>query len=554
MCPRQSIHVCWVEAVRRLVTTTGAELKLLILEPETPTRSSSSAKLRKSLTFRGNLWHLHNRFFPIGALPAHRQVPLTELGDVPQRVCPTTLKGKWSQHFQAEDIDFIRSLNLDFILRFAYGIIRGEILASARHGVWSFHHDDEQCFRGGPPAFWEIAKGASLQAAILQRLTERLDGGVILDKVWVPTDGLGYRRNLARIINASLDMPARAARALALGQTERVTAESTGTSAPIFVAPTDREMLVFGARVAANYLRYKWENQMFERWNIGVVRAPIHRFLDPDFRPEVEWAPYHRDGYMLADPFGVSAGDGLRVLCEEFSFFSERGWISELSWNRRAGWGEPRTMLDEQVHMSYPYPVLHEGGVYCMPECGARNRLALYRVDAERLVLERTMLEGPRLLDSTIFEHGGRWWLFGTRADEEPNAKLHIFHGPSAVGPWTPHPGNPVKTDVRCSRPAGTPFVHDGRLYRPAQDCTKRYGWRLAINHVSRLTPNQFEETPLRWIGPLSESPYPHGFHTLAACGDLTLVDAKWSGLNWPLLRFRLARKLGGRRPPPDWQ
>ncbi len=43
-------------------------------------------------------------------------------------------------------------------------------------------------------------------------------------------------------------------------------------------------------------------------------------------------------------------------------------------------------------------------------------------------------------------------------------------------GPWEPHRRNPVKCDVRGSRPAGTPFVHGGELYRPAQDGSKRYG------------------------------------------------------------------------------
>ena len=545
MCRAGSINGCWVEAVRRLVAATGAELALLILDPEAPTRSGVASKLRKAFTLQGNLWHLHNRLFPLRDIPAHRQLPLTEFGaGVPQRICPTTLRGKWSQYFQPDDVAYIRSLGLDFILKFAYGITRGDILTSARYGIWSFHHDDEQQFRGGPPAFWEIATGTPVQAAILQRLTERLDGGVILDKTWVPTEGLSYRRNLQRILEASLDMPARAARALLQGRTERVDSQPVGTSAPIYVAPTDPEMLVFGARVAENYLRYKLENQAYERWNIGVVRAPISRFLDPGFQPEVEWAPYRRDGYMIADPFGIPSGEGMRVLCEEFSFFTERGWISELPWHPRSGWGTLRPVLDEQVHMSYPYPLVHEGRTYCMPECGARDRLTLYRVEADRLVPERTMLEGPRLLDSTVFEYGDRWWLFCTRADDEPNARLLIYHGPSAVGPWQPHPANPVKTDVRSSRPAGTPFVHQGRLYRPAQDCTERYGWRLAINEITRLTPEEFEEQPLRWIGPLTETPYPHGFHTLSACGEVTLVDAKWSGISWSVLRARLVRKL----------
>jgi len=535
MCSGVSINACWVEAVRRLQAATGAELALLIVDPAPPIRSSAMTELRKVLAFSDNLWHLHNRIFRLDAMAAHKQVPLAELGEgIPQRACQTTLRGEWSQHFHPDDIAYIQSLDLDFILKFAYGIIRGDIRTAARHGVWSFHHGDEQQFRGGPPAFWEIATDVPLQAAILQRLTERLYGGIILDKIWVLAEPLGYRRNLARIVAASLDMPAKAARALQHGRIERVAAAPLSTNARIHSAPTDREMVGFRARVAANYFHYKRENQVFERWNIGVVRAPISRFLDPHFRPEIEWAPYHRRGHGLADPFSLPEGEGLRVLCEEYSFFKERGWISDLFWNPRTGWGGVRTVLEQDVHVSYPYPVRHEGRIYCTPECGARNRLTLYRIEADRLVPERTILEGPRLIDSTIVEHRGRWWLFCTRADDEPNAKLNIFHAPSAIGPWTPHAGNPVKIDIRSSRPGGTPFVHEGRLYRPAQDCTVRYGGHMAINEVTRLSPDEFGEIPLRWIGPFTDAPRTHGFTRYIHPGNL-----RWSTLSGAVLTGR---------------
>ena len=39
-----------------------------------------------------------------------------------------------------------------------------------------------------------------------------------------------------------------------------------------------------------------------------------------------------------------------------------------------------------------------------------------------------------------------------------------------------------VKTDVRSARPAGTPFVYQGELYRPAQDCSRTYGGSIVIH------------------------------------------------------------------------
>lgn len=548
MCSGVSIGRWAGTAISRLQQRVDADLVLLIQDPSVATRSPSSARIKKSVTLQANLWHLHNRQYPLPAMTQYERVPIASLWpEVPVRVCATTLRGKWSQLFSDDDIAAIRALDLDFILKFGYGIIRGDILTAAKHGVWSFHHDDEQQFRGGPPAFWEIATGTPVQAAILQRLTERLDGGVILDKIWVNTEPLAYRKNLGRILDASIDMPARAAHRLATGRTDRVDAAPVKTDAPIYVAPTDVEMVSLGTRLLRNYVNYKRTNQFVERWNIGIVRAPIHRFLDPEFVPDIDWAPYDRNGYMIADPFGLPAGDGARVFCEEFSFFSERGWISELAWSPTAGWTQPKTILDDGNHMSYPYILGSGDTMRIIPECGTRLGLTCYRDGPNGLVADSVMLEHEQLLDSTIFEHDGRWWLFATRIHDEPNAKLVIFHGPSESGPWTAHPANPVKTDVRNSRPAGTPFRHEGRLFRPAQDCSMTYGYRLVINEITELTPLHFEEAPVRTIGPMRDSAYPHGFHTLSACGELTLVDGKSEGVSARMLRYRLARKAARR-------
>jgi hypothetical protein len=53
------------------------------------------------------------------------------------------------------------------------------------------------------------------------------------------------------------------------------------------------------------------------------------------------------------------------------------------------------------------------------------------------------------------------------------------------------------------------------------------YGGRVVINRVTVLTPAEFDEEPAAVVEPLLESPYPDGLHTLAAVGDITLIDAK---------------------------
>jgi hypothetical protein len=83
----------------------------------------------------------------------------------------------------------------------------------------------------------------------------------------------------------------------------------------------------------------------------------------------------------------------------------------------------------------------------------------------------------------------------------------------------------PAKIDVRSSRPAGTPFEHDGILYRPAQDCSEFYGGRVIINRVNTLTPIDFAEEPVAVIDPYRDGPYSDGIHTLSGAAGAVVVD-----------------------------
>jgi hypothetical protein len=91
-------------------------------------------------------------------------------------------------------------------------------------------------------------------------------------------------------------------------------------------------------------------------------------------------------------------------------------------------------------------------------------------------------------------------------------------------------------------------------LYRPAQDCSVHYGAAVVVNRILRLDPNVFEEVEVTRLEPGRDWPYPHGLHTLNACGDGWLViDAKRRMID-PLgpLRGPMARwRRDGLRPLP---
>ena len=122
-------------------------------------------------------------------------------------------------------------------------------------------------------------------------------------------------------------------------------------------------------------------------------------------------------------------------------------------------------------------------------------------------------------------EHDGKVWAFTLIEGYTKNTELHLFYSETYDGPWTAHPLNPVKSNIRSARPAGTPFVHEGKLYRPSQDCASHYGSAITVNEVLVMTETEFREAEAFRVEPLADSAYPYGLHTLSQVGDATLID-----------------------------
>lgn len=215
------------------------------------------------------------------------------------------------------------------------------------------------------------------------------------------------------------------------------------------------------------------------------------------------------------------------IFCEEYDFRSGKGAISYLELSDRLM--SPEVVIDLPVHASYPYIFEYRGEVYCIPETYQAREICLYKATEfpRGWVKEATLITGFPGVDSTVFPFGGRWWLMCTHHDRGAFDRLYVWYAPDLLGPWEPHAANPVKHDLRSARPAGTPFVYEGELYRPAQDCSRTYGGRVVISRIMQLTPDHFKEEPVAYVEPRRASPYVEGLHTVSTLGDLTLIDGK---------------------------
>jgi len=285
-------------------------------------------------------------------------------------------------------------------------------------------------------------------------------------------------------------------------------------------------------------------------WNVGLVEAPIDAFLAPGFRPEVRWLPAAGPGRLQADPFALEHEGRWWVLYEALEHAGGRGYLVARELLPDGGFGPEREVLRRPFHLSYPYLVQDAGELYCVPESFEAGEVALYRACSFPDGWERVAALLPcfRGIDSTFVRHAGRWWCFTTEKGSGHDRALHLFHAADLRGPWHAHARNPVKLDPRSARGAGTPFVHQDALYRPAQDCSRIHEERVTLNRVVELTPATFREELVTTVEPLGRGPYPHKLHTLSAAGPRTLVDGcrETFVLSDPrLLLFKLRRVVG---------
>jgi hypothetical protein len=262
-----------------------------------------------------------------------------------------------------------------------------------------------------------------------------------------------------------------------------------------------------------------------EQWSLayrfgnGTIRADLEGFtrvVPPRDR-------------LWADPFPVEKSGRHFVFFEELPYAAGKAHISVIEVRRDGTWSQPERVLERDHHLSYPFVFEHEGTLYMVPESAQNGTVELHRcVEFPlRWRLEKVLLEGVRLVDATLHRGADRWWMFANGAAGASRVfddELHIFHAESLLGDWRPHLRNPVKSDARCTRPAGRLYWHNGALQRPAQICAPGYGAGLSINRVLRLTPRDYAERQVERVLP-DRARGLIGLHTVNRAGDLTVID-----------------------------
>jgi hypothetical protein len=173
--------------------------------------------------------------------------------------------------------------------------------------------------------------------------------------------------------------------------------------------------------------------------------------------------------------------------------------------------------------MSYPFLLPVGDEIYLLPETSENRTLELYRATKFPFewTLDRVLLRDVALVDTTPFLCDGIWYFFTSLAE---TGETLLFYADRFDGEWRYHPMNPICSDVRRSRSAGALFYRQGKLMRPAQDCSVRYGYALALNEITMLSPTEYSEKLVETILP-DWGDGLLGTHTLNVADSIEVID-----------------------------
>ena len=410
--------------------------------------------------------------------------------------------------FSNEDSDKIKSFDLDVLLKLGFNGMKGDILNSAKNGIWSFLHADCNTFKGGPIGFWEIVQDQPVIGATLLRLTNEFDGGYVIDKGF-------YNRHWSFV--QSINIVSENSVILLMKNLNLIDTSDHKEliKSEVFINNIDKfpglkwflkYIFLFYGRSINKVLNriYITFGLRPEGWTILSSKGSIFKSelskcekIEPD------------KNHFWADPFTFKYNDVNYLFFENYSYKSRKGKIScGVLENNKISF--VKDVLVRDHHLSYPLIIQKNNDIFMIPETGQNKRLEIYKSIEFPLKwkLYSTGFEGLALVDTTVYtDSNNDIWIFtnkGTPPLYDFGSELYIYKVDSLkLNKIIPHKKNPVIIDCRNGRNAGPIFRDGERIIRPSQNIINEvYGYGINLSVIKKLTIDEYEEELITTIKP----------------------------------------------------
>ena len=459
------------------------------------------------------------------------------------------LKSSGLYELNDEGTAAIRNYELDVVLHLECDSetekpIKASNFDSVRYGVWSYHHGNGSSHRLSPSLFWQMYKKNSTCRFVLQKQSNGTSPdeilytsfGSIASNLWLSQNRAGiYRKAPAITVRALRQVYMSGERQLNDRQYPGISEHSAHQ------VPLNHQMLPFLGRLALEILKNKFLRKfMVEQWFLAFRKTRDTPADIPSTEGFTPFFPPKKTSY--ADPFSFKFDGRDYIFFESIEHESRKGQISYISFDDDGRPQNPKLALACPYHLSYPFIFEWEKEVYMIPEASASRSVKLYKADAfpNGWKFVSDLLTDVCAVDSTLLEHNKVWYMITNISESggSANDELFLFTAHSPLGPWKPHPMNPVKSDVRSARHAGRIFRKNGKLIRPAQDCSVRYGYAIQFCEITLLSETEYEERIIGKIDPSWMSGLT-GTHTYNKTETLEVIDGKrWIWKPFAFFRF----------------
>jgi hypothetical protein len=205
------------------------------------------------------------------------------------------------------------------------------------------------------------------------------------------------------------------------------------------------------------------------------------------------------DAAFVADPFLISENGKFFLFFEIKDKNSNKGVIGLASSDNGRDFKYEKTVLKEKYHLSYPGVYKIDNNWFMIPEIGQSNEVRIYKADIfpYKWSFYKTILSGRNFADPTLFFYNNYYYLF---VSDEKHETLEIYYSEKFDAHYKPHAQNPIYKNKQIARPAGPILKFQNRLYRFSQDCKRRYGEKVNMFEITKLSPETYQEKFIKHI------------------------------------------------------